>query len=174
LHNFVFCISLDTADPRLTDGKEKYRPKDGNSGDLAKASFDFKKDKAGNSLVDIVIIEENGRPRDKGPPVDKDLAREKGPPKKKSLPRGQDLPNDKSKPRDQGPAFKKSMTRDQNPPKPPAPVVPKVVPPPAALTPHVHKEKGCEVCSKIEEARTKLADGDLLRKCSLKSYHACC
>jgi hypothetical protein len=130
----------------LTDGNVKYKPKDGNSGELTKPPFGFEKNKTGNALVDVTRLGGYSHPKAKAPPTDKSVPRDQGPCKNSSLPTVQ------------GPS------KDKCPTKPPTP---KVIPPPAALTPHVHKEIGCEVCSKIEDDRRKETSNVSLRKFTL-------
>jgi hypothetical protein len=142
-----FFHSIDSTDPRLTDRNEKYKPKDGNSGELTKPPFGFEKDNSGNALVDVKRLSGNSHPKAKAPPTEKSVPRDQGPPKNESLSNVQGPP-----------------PKDKCPTKPPAPNVTKAIPPPAALTPHVHKAIGCEVCSKNEDDRRKQTSNVSLRK----------
>lgn len=158
----------------MTDGKEKYKPKDGNSEELSKVSFDFKEDDSGNApskdnghLKDNGSLTNKNKPRDQGAPENKSLLRSQGPSNNKSVPIEQKPPNQKSLPRNQGPP------KDKCPPKPLTPEVTKAVPPPAALTQHVHKEKGCEFCSNTEDAQIKETSTESLRKFYVKCCYAC-
>lgn len=168
-------FSVDSADPRLKKENEKSKPNDGQTVELTKPSFGFNEDQSGNPSVDKV--DKSNLPRDKGPPQDMGAprghgplrnngpprnngpSRDNGPPRNNGLPKNHGPPRDKSLPRYQG------LSKDKGASKPtPKAIKAAPAPPPAALRPHHHKEKGCEFCGTNEIANLKLTSNDLARK----------